>query len=99
MSDPAEALADSVDAKVLLNVLASVKAGDSSARMPLEWVGVPGKVADGVNDVIIANQAVAAELARVSRVVGKAGGVVPAGGVGRLDAVLVGAGGVGQQFD
>ena len=65
--------ADAVDAKVLLNVLAQVKEGDFGARMPLEWTGVAGKVADGLNDVIIANQALEAELARVSRVVGKQG--------------------------
>jgi signal transduction histidine kinase len=41
--------------------------------MPLEWTGVAGKAADGLNEVIIANQALAAELARVSRVVGKQG--------------------------
>ena len=62
-----------VDPKVLLSVLAQVKAGDFTARMPLEWTGVAGKVADGLNDVIIANQALEAELARVSEVVGKQG--------------------------
>jgi HAMP domain-containing protein len=41
--------------------------------MPLEWTGVAGKVADGLNDVIIANQALESELARVSQVVGKEG--------------------------
>jgi signal transduction histidine kinase/CheY-like chemotaxis protein/HAMP domain-containing protein len=73
MSDSAVALADPLDAKVLLSVLAQVKAGDFTARMPLEWTGVAGKIADGVNDVIIANQALGAELARVSRVVGTQG--------------------------
>ena len=42
--------------------------------MPLEWTGVAGKVADGFNDVIIANQALGAELARISQVVGEQGG-------------------------
>ena len=32
-----------------------------------------GKVADGLNDVIVANQALGTELARVSEVVGKQG--------------------------
>ncbi len=66
-------LTDAIDVKVLLSVLAQVKGGDFTARMPLEWTGVAGKAADGLNDVIIANQALAAELARVSRVVGKQG--------------------------
>ena len=48
-------------------------AGDFTARMPLEWTGVAGKVADGLNEVIIANEALGVELARVSRVVGKQG--------------------------
>ncbi len=50
-------LTDAIDVKVLLSVLAQVKGGDFTARMPLEWTGVAGKVADGLNDVIIANQA------------------------------------------
>jgi signal transduction histidine kinase/HAMP domain-containing protein/ActR/RegA family two-component response regulator len=65
--------AEHVDEKVLLSVLAQVKGGDFTARMPLHWTGVPGKVADGFNDVIIANQALELELARVSRVVGNQG--------------------------
>ena len=50
-------VADVVDAKVLLGVLAQVKGGDFTARMPMDWTGLAGKVADGLNDVIIANQA------------------------------------------
>ena len=73
MSDSAVAATEVVDAKILLNVLDQVKGGDFSARMPLDWTGLPGKVADGFNDVIIANQVFEAELARVSRVVGKQG--------------------------
>jgi signal transduction histidine kinase/HAMP domain-containing protein len=75
MADASVALDPSgaVDAKVLLGVLAKLKAGDFSARMPLEWTGVAGKVADGLNDVIIANEALGAELARVSTVVGRQG--------------------------
>jgi signal transduction histidine kinase/CheY-like chemotaxis protein/HAMP domain-containing protein len=73
MKDSNPAPVDLVDAKVLLSVLAQVKGGDFSARMPLEWTGVAGKVADGFNDVIIANEALGAELARVSDVVGKQG--------------------------
>jgi signal transduction histidine kinase/HAMP domain-containing protein/ActR/RegA family two-component response regulator len=65
--------ADTIDVKVLLGFLAQVKGGDFTARMPLEWTGVAGKVADGLNEVVIANEAIGAELARVSRVVGKQG--------------------------
>jgi signal transduction histidine kinase/HAMP domain-containing protein len=73
MSSATVDLTDAIDVKILLSVLAQVKGGDFTARMPLEWTGVAGKAADGLNEVIIANQALAAELARVSRVVGKQG--------------------------
>ena len=72
MSDPAVEQAE-IDVAVLLGVLAQVKGGDFTARMPLEWTGVAGKVADGLNEVILANQALGAELARVGEVVGKQG--------------------------
>ncbi len=73
MSDTAAPLTDTVDAKVLLGVLAQMRAGDFTARMPFDWTGLAGKVADGLNEVIIANEALGAELARVSDVVGKQG--------------------------
>ncbi len=50
-------MADELDARLMLSVLAQVKAGDFSARMPLDWTGVAGKVADDLNEIIIANQA------------------------------------------
>jgi signal transduction histidine kinase/HAMP domain-containing protein len=62
-----------LDASVLLTILARAREGDFTARMPLEWTGVAGKVADGLNDLLAANQAFASELDRVSRVVGKEG--------------------------
>jgi signal transduction histidine kinase/HAMP domain-containing protein/ActR/RegA family two-component response regulator len=71
--DLATVLEENVDAKVLLSVLARVKGGDFTARMPLDWTGLPGKVADGLNEVIISSQAFESELARVSRLVGKQG--------------------------
>src|ERR1700683_2254090 len=73
MPDLAPILEETLETTVLLGFLAQVSSGDFTARMPLEWTGVPGKVADGLNDVVIANQALAAELARVSQVVGKEG--------------------------
>jgi signal transduction histidine kinase/HAMP domain-containing protein/ActR/RegA family two-component response regulator len=73
MTDPQLGTADQLDESVLLAVLSDVKAGDFSVRMPLDWTGVPGKIADRLNDVIAANQALGNELARVSRAVGKEG--------------------------
>jgi signal transduction histidine kinase/ActR/RegA family two-component response regulator len=61
------------DPEVMLQVLSQVKAGDFSARMPLHWLGVEGKIADRLNEIIRANQVLGTELERVSRVVGKEG--------------------------
>ena len=73
MSDGEVVVGGSVDLAVLLGVLARVKGGDFSVRMPLGWTGVAGKVADGLNEVIVANEALGVELARVARVVGRQG--------------------------
>jgi signal transduction histidine kinase/HAMP domain-containing protein/ActR/RegA family two-component response regulator len=62
-----------LDAELLLQVLSDVRGGDLSARMPVFWTGVPGKVADGLNEIISASQQLGTELERVSRVVGKEG--------------------------
>lgn len=70
MSNQAPAVTDVLDPAVLLGVLAQIQAGDFTARMPLDWTGVPGKIADGLNEAIIANEAFGAELARISRKLG-----------------------------
>ena len=67
------AAAATLDTEVLLGVLSDVKAGDFTARMPVHWTGEGGKVADWLNEIIGANQALGTELERVSRVVGKEG--------------------------
>jgi signal transduction histidine kinase/HAMP domain-containing protein/ActR/RegA family two-component response regulator len=71
--DPEGEIKDRLDEGVLLSVLSEVSNGDFSVRMPLDWTGVPGKIADRLNDVIAANQTLGGELARVSRVVGREG--------------------------
>src|SRR5215212_7210055 len=64
---------DGLDAKQLLAALTAFKRGDFSARLPDDWTGVAGKVADTFNDVIAMNQRLARELDRISHVVGKEG--------------------------
>ncbi|MBD0269174.1 MAG: HAMP domain-containing protein, partial [Cyanobacteria bacterium Co-bin8] len=65
--------ADSLDLKQLLHVLSEVKKGNFSARMPIDQTGIAGKIADTLNDIIEINERTAAELERVSTVVGKEG--------------------------
>ncbi|CAA2141077.1 HAMP domain-containing protein [Hyphomicrobium sp. ghe19] len=57
----------------MLQTLQAVKAGDFSVRMRGDWDGLPGKIADTVNDIIITNQRMANQLQRVGQVVGKDG--------------------------
>ena len=71
---PAQAATgEMLDLKQLLIVLDTVKWGDFSARMPLEYTGLSGKIADALNEIIERNDHLNNELARISRVVGKEG--------------------------
>jgi HAMP domain-containing protein/signal transduction histidine kinase/CheY-like chemotaxis protein len=66
-------LADELDVKVLLATLKSLKKGDFSTRMPSDWTGLAGKIADTLNDIIETNEQVAEGITNVSRVVGREG--------------------------
>jgi HAMP domain-containing protein/signal transduction histidine kinase/CheY-like chemotaxis protein len=57
----------------LLSALTALKKGKRGVRLPVEWTGVAGKVADAFNDVVELNERMASELARLSRTVGKEG--------------------------
>src|SRR5437867_12678993 len=62
-----------LDTRQLLAALMAFKRGDVSARLPDDWTGVAGKIADTFNDVIRTNQRMAKELERIVHVVGKEG--------------------------
>jgi HAMP domain-containing protein/CheY-like chemotaxis protein/GAF domain-containing protein len=67
------AIADTLDLKQLYNVLAAVKKGDFTARMPIDQVGLPGKICDALNEIIEKNGNLCTEMTRISTVVGKEG--------------------------
>jgi HAMP domain-containing protein/CheY-like chemotaxis protein/signal transduction histidine kinase len=69
----ARAANEELDLRQILEVLSAAKKGDFTARMPLDKTGLPGKVADALNDVIEMNERLCVELMRVSRIVGKEG--------------------------
>ena len=69
------AVASPID-RDLLKTIVALKVGDFSVRLPDDWVGVPGKIADTLNEVIARNDRLTKELERVSRVVGKEGKIV-----------------------
>ncbi|XWK89576.1 MAG: HAMP domain-containing protein [Phormidium sp.] len=64
---------DELDLKQLLRTLTEVKKGNFGARMPIDQTGMAGKIADTLNDIIDMNERMAAELDRISNVVGKDG--------------------------
>jgi hypothetical protein len=64
---------DTIDTKLLLKTLMAFKKGDFSQRLPTEWTGEAGKIADTLNDIMEMNDQTVKELERVSRVVGRDG--------------------------
>jgi HAMP domain-containing protein/CheY-like chemotaxis protein/signal transduction histidine kinase len=61
------------DLSVILSGLQIMRDGDFSVRLPGNWTGVAGKIADTFNEIVTANQQMAKELKRVGKVVGKEG--------------------------
>ena len=54
----------------LLSALSRFRRGDFAVRLPEDWAGLDGKIADIFNEVVELNQRMARELERLSRVVG-----------------------------
>ena len=83
----------------LLDALLAVKRGNDTARLPLDWPGVAGKVADAFNDVVELNARKRLELARLSRVVGKEGKLKERASLGDVTGFWRELGGVHQLAD
>jgi HAMP domain-containing protein/CheY-like chemotaxis protein len=64
---------DELDVKALLAALTALKKGDFTARMPSDWTGMAGKIADTVNEILESKEEIAKEISNVSRVVGREG--------------------------
>ncbi len=62
-----------LDVRALLNGLQKMRDGDFSVRLPGDWIGLEGKIADAFNDIVAANEQMSQELRRVGHVVGKEG--------------------------
>ena len=61
------------DLSVILSSLQTMRDGDFSVRLPGNWTGLAGKIADTFNEIVTANQQMAKELKCVGQVVGKEG--------------------------
>src|SRR3712207_1903296 len=64
---------DTIDERQLLAALRAVRKGDFSVRLPLDQTGIAGEIAEAFNDVVELNERTAAELRRISGVVGRDG--------------------------
>jgi len=73
---------EQLDPRLLLRALTAFRRGDFSVRLPDDWTGLGGKIADAFNDVIDLNQRMAREVDRLSRVVGKQGKIAERGTLG-----------------
>src|SRR6266850_8608026 len=70
--------------KDLLAALTALKKGDFSVRLPVDWPGLDGKLADTFNDVIEITDRLSSEVTRLSRVVGKEGKISQRASIGEV---------------
>jgi len=80
-----DASAREMDPKLLLNILSAVKKGDFSVRMPADWIGIDGKIADTLNDIIELNDKVSRGINRAREQVGREGKLGERVSIGNLD--------------
>ncbi|KRA96242.1 MULTISPECIES: HAMP domain-containing protein [Pseudomonas] len=66
---------EAFDMKTLLAALKALRNGDFTTRMPEDWTGMPGKIADTLNEIIDMAADTATEFERVARLIGKQGKV------------------------
>src|ERR1700739_3663931 len=64
---------DVFDSKKVLSVLTSIKNGDFSARMPIDSIGINGKICDTLNDIISLNERMMLEFTKAGNIIGKQG--------------------------
>ena len=57
----------------LLTALQAMRSGNFAVRLPGNLSGIEGKISDVFNDIVEANQRMAAQLERVGQVVGREG--------------------------
>ena len=82
---------DGVDSKQLLSALGAFCRGDFSVRLPEDWTGIGGKIADAFNEAIATNGKIARELDRISRIVGKEGRITQRATIGDVSNCWAGS--------
>src|SRR5712672_889736 len=69
--DPREARV--LDSKELLRILTEVKNGNFSVRMPIDEVGISGKICDTLNEIIDMNEKMMTVITKAGNTIGKQG--------------------------
>jgi len=64
---------DMLDPRQLLKVLSEVRNGNFSMRMPVDQVGITGKICDTLNEIIGLNEQLMTELTKAGKTIGKQG--------------------------
>ncbi|MCG2616809.1 HAMP domain-containing protein [Terrimonas sp. NA20] len=64
---------DELDERLLLKILAEVRSGNFSVRMPIDQVGMSGKICDTLNEIISLNETLVEELTLARNTIGKQG--------------------------
>ncbi|HTW67787.1 MAG TPA: HAMP domain-containing protein [Bryobacteraceae bacterium] len=70
------------ESNVLLKTLIAFKKGNFSVRMPVDQIGVGGKIADVLNEILDLNEKVVSEFGRISKTVGKEGKITQRASIG-----------------
>ncbi len=73
---------DDNEFRQLLSALSAWRRGEFEVRLPDDWLGLPGKVADTFNEVIDINRRLVGELSRIKRTVGKEGRITQRAALG-----------------
>src|ERR1041385_1885601 len=66
-------LSGAIDHRELLLVLTQVKNGNFNVRMPVDQVGINGKICDAVNEIISMNEKMMLEFTKAGNIIGKQG--------------------------
>ncbi len=70
---PEPLTSNELDQKQVLQALTALQRGDFTVRLPIDWVGLPGKIADAFNSTADLHEQLMGELKRLSRSVGREG--------------------------
>ena len=72
-NEVAERQLSGLDSRELLHVLTQVKNGNFGVRMPIDQVGLSGKICDTLNEIISLNEKMMMEFTRAGNTIGKQG--------------------------